>query len=63
MYGHGGERMVMVWVLNDKDKKEPVNFLDDRYKPETNNGVLISLMLLAWTYTFKESYKKTIKQV
>ena len=29
MCGHGGERMVTVWVLNDKGKKEPVTFLVD----------------------------------
>ena len=34
--GHGGEGMVKVWVLNDKDKKEPVTFLVDGYEPETN---------------------------
>ena len=27
MRGHGGERMVKVWVLNDKGEKEPVSFL------------------------------------
>ena len=36
MCGHGGERMVKVWVLNDKGKKEPVPFLVDGYEPETN---------------------------
>ena len=36
MYGHGGERMVKVWVLNDKGEKEPVTFLVDGYEPETN---------------------------
>ena len=36
MCGHGGERMVTVWVLNDKDEKEPVSFLVDGYEPETN---------------------------
>ena len=30
MWGHGGERMVNVWVLNDKRKKTPVSFLVDR---------------------------------
>ena len=34
--GHGGECMVNVWVLNDKDQKTPVPFLVDEYKPETN---------------------------
>ena len=29
MCGHGGERMVKVWVLNDKGKKTPVTFLVD----------------------------------
>ena len=36
MRGHGGERMVKVWILNDKGKKEPVCFLVDGYEPETN---------------------------
>ena len=36
MCGHGGERMVKVWVLNDKGKKEPASFLVDGYDPETN---------------------------
>ena len=27
MCGHAGERMVKVWVLNNKGEKEPVNFL------------------------------------
>ena len=26
MCGHGGERMVKVWILNDKGKKTPVPF-------------------------------------
>ena len=34
--GHSGERMVTVWLLNDKDEKEPACFLVDRYEPETN---------------------------
>ena len=36
MCGHGGERMVTVWVLNDKGEKEPVSLLVDGYEPETN---------------------------
>ena len=36
MCGLGGERMVKVWVLNDKGEKEPVTFLVDGYEPETN---------------------------
>ena len=36
MYRHGGERMVQVWVLNDKGKNEQVSFLLDGYEPETN---------------------------
>ena len=36
MCGDGGERMVNVWVLNDKCKKTPASFLVDRYEPETN---------------------------
>ena len=36
MCGHGGERMVTVWVLNDKVKKEPVSFLVHGFEPETN---------------------------
>ena len=35
MCKHGGERMVTVWVLNDKGKKMPVSFLVDGYEPET----------------------------
>ena len=34
MCGYGGERMVMVWVLNDKGKKELVSFLVYGYEPE-----------------------------
>ena len=36
MCGHGGERMVKAWILNDKGKKEPASFLVDGYDPETN---------------------------
>ena len=36
MCGLGGERMVKVWVLNDKGEKEPVTFLVGGYEPETN---------------------------
>ena len=36
MCGNGGESMVKVRVLNDKDKKNPVSFLVDGYEPETN---------------------------
>ena len=36
MCGHGGERIVTVWVLHDKDEKEPAYFLVDGYEPETN---------------------------
>ena len=36
MCGHGGERMVLVWIFNDKGEKEPVSFLVDGYEPETN---------------------------
>ena len=38
MCGHGRERMVKVWVLNDKGKKETVSFLADGYEPETNTA-------------------------
>ena len=31
MYGHGGKRMVKVWVLNNKGKKAPLTFLVDGY--------------------------------
>ena len=34
MCGHGGERLVTVWVLNDKGEKEPASFLVDGYEPE-----------------------------
>ena len=33
---HGGERMVTVWVFNDKGEKESAHFLADGYEPETN---------------------------
>ena len=36
MCGHGGERLVTVWVLNSKDEKEPAHFLADGYEPEAN---------------------------
>ena len=36
MCGHGGERMVKVRILNDKDRKEPVTFLVGEYELETN---------------------------
>ena len=36
MCGHGGERMVTVWVLNGKVEKEPASFLFDGYQPKTN---------------------------
>ena len=36
MCGHGGERMVNVWVLNDKGKKTPVPFLVNGCETETN---------------------------
>ena len=36
MCGHGGKRMVKVWILNEKNRKEPVTFLADGYEPETN---------------------------
>ena len=36
MYGHGGERMAAVGVLNAKGEKEPTSFLVDRYEPETS---------------------------
>ena len=31
MCGHGGERMVKVWVLNDNEKRTPVLFLINEY--------------------------------
>ena len=39
MCGHGGERMVKVWVLNDKGKKTPVPFWVDGYEPKTSTKV------------------------
>ena len=36
MCGHGGERMVRVWVFDDKGEKIPALFLVDGYKSETN---------------------------
>ena len=36
MCSHGGERMVNVWVLNDKGKQTPVPFMVDGYEPETH---------------------------
>ena len=62
MCGHGGERMVEVWALNNKGKKEPVSFLVDRYEPETNS-VSISWMPLARAYIHKRPYKKTTKEI
>ena len=61
MCGHGGERMVTFWVLNDKDEKEPASFLVDGYEPETS--ISVSWMSLAWAYMLKESYKKTTKEI
>ena len=61
MCGHGGERMVKVWVLNYKGKKTSVTFLVDEYEPETNTEY--QFMSLAWAYMFKESYKKTTKVI
>ena len=64
MYGHDGERMVMVWVLNDKGEKEPASFLVDGYEPEMNTvSISISWMSLAWAYMFKKTYKKTAKEL
>ena len=40
MCGHGGERIVTVWVLNDNGKKEMVSFLVDGYEPETKTVYL-----------------------
>ena len=31
MCGHGGERMVKVWVLNDNEKRTPVLLLINEY--------------------------------
>ena len=59
MCGHGGECMVKGWVLNDKDKKEPVFFLVDGHE----HSVSISRMSLAWTYMFKGPYKKATKEI
>ena len=36
--GHGGERMVKVWALNDKGKKTPFCFSVNGYEPETNTA-------------------------
>ena len=36
MCGHGGERIVKVWVLDCKTKKTPAYFSVDGYEPETN---------------------------
>ena len=38
MCGHDGKRMVKVWVLNDKNEKEPASFLVDGCEPETNTA-------------------------
>ena len=35
MCGHGGERMAKVWVLNNKNEKEPAFILVDGCEPET----------------------------
>ena len=39
MCGHGAERMVKVWVLNDKGKKTPVLFWVDGYEPKNSTKV------------------------
>ena len=36
MCRHGWERMVKVWILDDKNEEEPVYFLANGYEPETN---------------------------
>ena len=36
MCGHAGERMVNVWILDDKGEKTPAYFSVDCCKPETN---------------------------
>ena len=36
MCGHGGERMVSVWVLNGKGKRPPVPFFVDGCELESN---------------------------
>ena len=36
MYGHSGERMVKVWVLDDKGEKTPAFFSVHGYETETN---------------------------
>ena len=35
---HGGERIVKVWVLDDKGKKTPAYSSVDGYEPETNTA-------------------------
>ena len=36
MYVHSGERLVTVWILDDKGEKEPGFLLVDRYEPDIN---------------------------
>ena len=36
MCGHGGERMMKAWILDDKGEKTPAFFLVDGYEPDTN---------------------------
>ena len=52
-----GERMVNVWVLNDKGKKTLVPFLVDGYELETNTVYQFH------GYMPKESYKKARKEI
>ena len=65
MCRHGRERMVSVWVLNDKGKKELAYFSVDGYEPDTNTVYQfpVSWMSLVWGYMSKESYKKTTKEI
>ena len=60
--GHGGERMVTVWVLSDKGEKEPVSFwsMDMNLK---QHSVSISCMSLARANMLKKSFKKTTTEV
>ena len=60
MCGHGGERMVKAWVLNDKGEKEAAFFLVDGYEPETNT--VYQFHGCHWRGS-KESYKKTTKEI
>ena len=60
MCGHGGERMVKVWVLNDKSKKEQASFLVDG-EPETNTVYQFHGCIKNRTKRQQKRYKDTCR--